>query len=338
MDTNPPSDAAGPFEDWWKPEARELPLEADAPQAGIPVASPPAEATATTPIALPVPPPPPPPVSPVPPVPPGGSDATVEGPPPPGSGPVWSKAKVVAVAVAALVLASGAFLGVRAATSHSTKPVATQGPTGSGNRNGRRPGGRNATVGTLAGVKGSVLTVTTTDGRTVTVNTSASTTVTAQVAATLADVQVGHRVTVRGTSSGAGALTADQITDTGSGPGRRNGGGPPVGATPNAGNPGAPGGPGGSIPAGLAAGTVSAVNGTTITVTGPDGTATTVTPSASLKVTTLQPSSVSALATGQTVRVLGPVGSDGSVTATSIQEGSTFGALGGRRTPPTTTG
>jgi hypothetical protein len=114
-----------------------------------------------------------------------------------------------------------------------------------------------------------------------------------------------------------------------------------VGPTPGSGSPGAsgaPADPGGSIPAGFAAGTVSAVNGTTITVTSPDGTATTVAPSPSVKVTTLQPSSVSALATGQTVRVIGPVGSDGSVTAASIQEGSTFGALGGRRTPPTTTG
>jgi len=126
----------------------------------------------------------------------------------------------VAAGVAALVIVVGAALGLRAATSHSSTVAAgDQGPTAA--KKGR--GGKGATVGKLGGVHGSDLSVTTKDGRTVTVKTSGSTTVTASVAATLADIKVGDRVTVRGTSSSTTAMTADTISDAGGGRSARGG-------------------------------------------------------------------------------------------------------------------
>jgi len=88
-------------------------------------------------------------------------------------------------------------------------------------------------------------------------------------------------------------------------------------------------------------GTVSAVNGTTITVTGNGGAVTPVTTNPSTVVTVFRPSTLAALAVGQTVRVTGPSDGSGTVTASAIQEGADmFGRSGadGPTTSPTTTG
>jgi len=212
----------------------------------------------------------------------------------------------VAAGVATLVLVVGAVVGLRAATSHSS--TVAGGDQGSGAAKKGRSN-KEATVGILAGVHGSDLSVTTKDGRTVTVKTSGSTTVTLSVAATLPDVKIGDRVTVRGTSSAGNAMAADAISDAGAGrPGR--------GGTPS--KTGAGKAQGGQS-AGSFTGTVSVVNGDTITARAKDGTITTITAAPATKITMVKPSSLSALAVGQTVRAIGTTASNGSVTASAIQ-------------------
>jgi len=225
----------------------------------------------------------------------------------------------VAAGVAALVIVVGAALGLRAATSHSSTVAAgDQGPTAA--KKGR--GGKGATVGKLGGVHGSDLSVTTKDGRTVTVKTSGSTTVTASVAATLADIKVGDRVTVRGTSSSTTAMTADTISDAGGGRSARGGKGQ------------------GGQSAGTFTGTVSVIDRDIITAKAKDGTITTITASPSTRVTLVQPSSLSALTVGETLRAVGTSASDGTVTASAIQgmAGGSAGSAPRGEVTTTTTG
>jgi hypothetical protein len=82
----------------------------------------------------------------------------------------------------------------------------------------------------------------------------------------------------------------------------------------------------------LTMGTIASIDGNTMTVTLADGTTTTITTTTDTTVTTTADGTVSDLATGDTVTVAGSAGSDGTVAATSISEGTT-GFGGG--TPPT---
>jgi hypothetical protein len=82
----------------------------------------------------------------------------------------------------------------------------------------------------------------------------------------------------------------------------------------------------------LTMGTIASIDGNTITVTLADGTTTTITTTTDTTVTTTADGTVSDLAAGDTVTVAGSAGSDGTVAATSISEG-TMGFGGG--TPPT---
>ncbi|MDQ6838452.1 MAG: hypothetical protein M3137_09020, partial [Actinomycetota bacterium] len=174
--------SSDPWAEWWQPGVGEAPPEGPGTPIVVPTTPPPAT--------------------------PGGGGGSAE-PPPPSK---RSMGKLVGVGAASLALVAGVIFAVHAATSHSGTAAATNGGT-NGNRNG--PGGRGATSGTLASVHGSVLTVTTTSGKKVTVNTSGSTRVTRSAAGTMADVKVGDRVTVRGTSSATNAVAAEQIGDTG---------------------------------------------------------------------------------------------------------------------------
>ncbi|MFY0406198.1 DUF5666 domain-containing protein [Solicola sp. PLA-1-18] len=91
---------------------------------------------------------------------------------------------------------------------------------------------------------------------------------------------------------------------------------------------GSGGGPGGS--GSMTSGTITAVDGDTVTLETTDGSTVTVTTDSDTTVTTSTEGTVSDLAAGDTVQVQGEE-SDGSVTATSISEGT--GAMGGG-TPP----
>jgi hypothetical protein len=152
--------------------------------------------------------------------------------------------------------------------------------------------------------------------------------VTRTVAGSFADIRTGDRITVRGTGSGTNALAADQVTDMGSTAATQDGG--PAGGLagspargPGGVGPGAAGGPGGGV-----SGTVAAVNGGTLTVTSADGTAVRVTTSSTTTVGVVKAISVQDLTVGQTVRVAGTT-ADGTVTATSIQEGAFTRGPGG---------
>ena len=86
---------------------------------------------------------------------------------------------------------------------------------------------------------------------------------------------------------------------------------------------------------GATSGTVTAVDGDTVTIELEDGSTVTVTASADTTVTTTTDAAVSDLAEGDTITVAGETDDDGNVTATSITEGAlTVGGFGGG-TPPT---
>ena len=70
---------------------------------------------------------------------------------------------------------------------------------------------------------------------------------------------------------------------------------------------------------GFATGTVSAVSGSTITVTGRDGTPSTVDLSSTTAITKTVSGTTGDIAVGQSLTIVGQVGSDGNVQATSIQ-------------------
>lgn len=97
---------------------------------------------------------------------------------------------------------------------------------------------------------------------------------------------------------------------------------------------GAAGGPGTGAGArgGFTAGTITGVDGSTITVKLADGSTVKVSTSASTKVTKTSTTSVNDLATGDTVTVVGAKDASGAVTATRISEGQLGlgGGFGGR--------
>ena len=95
-------------------------------------------------------------------------------------------------------------------------------------------------------------------------------------------------------------------------------------------NGGTPGGAGG----GFASGTITSVDGSTITIKKSDGTTVKVTTSDSTTVTKSSTAKVSDLSTGDTITVIGQADSSGDVTATRISEGDAgFGGFGGGPRP-----
>jgi len=264
-----------------------------------------------------------------------------------------SRRNVLVAAVGAVAIAAAAVVGVNAVSSGSSSATAASatrnGPAGGGGP----PGGGDG--GTIQSINGSTIVVKNRANKTETVQTSASTTVTEAVKGALSDVKVGDHVVVLGSTSGS-SVTANQIVDNGtasnpSGPG--GSGGPPGGQQAPSGasggsssgssssnGPGASGGPpngppsqSGSSPSGASAasgsgpqggaptmGTVTAVNGSTITVQTTSGSSVTVSTSASTTVLVTKAGSVSDLTVGEQIMVRG-TSSNGTVTATSIREG-----------------
>lgn len=100
-----------------------------------------------------------------------------------------------------------------------------------------------------------------------------------------------------------------------------------------------PGGtlPGGADRGGFTSGTVTSVDGDTVTIELADGSTVKVTASADTTVTTTSDADVSDLKKGDTITAIGEADSDGNVTATTISEGQTGfggGGFGGNGTPP----
>jgi hypothetical protein len=93
---------------------------------------------------------------------------------------------------------------------------------------------------------------------------------------------------------------------------------------------------GGGAGGGFTSGTVTAVDGDTVTLELEDGSTVTVTTTDDTTVTTTTDAAVSDLAEGDSLTVVGEADDDGNVSATSISEGATgFGGGMGGGTPPT---
>jgi len=104
----------------------------------------------------------------------------------------------------------------------------------------------------------------------------------------------------------------------------------PDGATGDAPAGGLPGGGAG----GFTSGTVTAVDGSTVTLELDDGSTVTVTTTDDTAVTTTDEASVSDLAEGDSLTVVGETDDDGNVAATSINEGAAgFGGMGAGNRP-----
>lgn len=106
---------------------------------------------------------------------------------------------------------------------------------------------------------------------------------------------------------------------------------PPDGAGfPGGEFPGAGGQPGAGGLGGVTSGTITGIDGDTVTLELAEGSTVTVTASSTTTVTTTSDAAVSDLATGDTVTVFGEADDKGNVaSATSISEGATLGGFGG---------
>ncbi len=267
------------------------------------------------------------------------------------------------MAAGAAVVGAAAVFGISAATSSggssnagaSNQPSASSTPgSGAGQGEGfRRNFAGGGGVGTIASINGANLTLKNGGGKTTKVVTSSKTSVTTTSSGTVGDVEVGDTVTVIGTGASP-AITATRVMDEGkvSADAGNNGPGgfaPPGGGEgrfrPGAnGQPPSGGGPdqrqfpgGGQFPGADGAtaftrGTVASVGDGTFTVTSMDGTAVTVTTSSSTTVSVTRSASVSDLKVGDQVVVRGKR-SNGTITATSIREGSLAGGVFGRNRP-----
>jgi hypothetical protein len=236
--------------------------------------------------------------------PPGGFDAA-----PPAFGPhapafddaaPAGKAGLKTWLTAGLVAAAfglGGFFGIQALTHHTPATASSSLPLPGA---GGFPGG-GGTFGTISAIGSSNLTITMPDGSTINVTTSGSTAVTKSAAGSVSDIHAADHVVIEGTTSGS-TVTADHITDTGA-----NADAGPVGR----------GGPGNAV-----AGTVASIANGAFTVNEATGGTLTVKTAAMTTITVVQPSTVAALAVGDTVRVTGTT-SNGTVAATTIQAGAT---------------
>jgi hypothetical protein len=254
-----------------------------------------------------------------------GPDPTISEPP--GVSHHRGRRTWVIVGVAVVVLGVGAFVGVKAASGGGSKATtaAAQAPADGGQQGTRRGG----TFGTLKSIDGPNLTIETGNGNTMVATTSSSTRFTKTVPGAFSDIKVGDRVIAMGAPNGTDAITAERITDNGTmsgalgepgrgpGQGRRfNGSAPP----PSGSN----GQNGGTRPdaGGFAGGTVKSISGTTLTLTGPNNQAMTVSTTPTTAVSVLKQVSVGDLTVGQPVVVRGPTNSDGTITANTVQEGA----------------
>jgi len=244
---------------------------------------------------------------------------------------------VIAAGVSALIAGGVGFALSRSGGSNASATNA--GTSSTASNNAAPAGARNGTRGKVTKVDGSDITVDATDrnGTTssVVVRTSADTTFTQSVSGTVSDVKAGDNVVVMGTDS-SGTVAATSIMDSGdtafAGRGG-NGNGAQPGTPPSDGNftpphSGANGRPGGGFAGrGFHAGQVTAVNGSSFTISSIDGTEITVTTDSSTTVNVTRSASISDVKTGDTIMATG-TNDNGVVTATSVRIGDA-GFVGG---------
>jgi len=274
-----------------------------------------------------------------------GSDRTAGGRGAPERGRFRNALALSGLGVAAVVLAA-----CGASSSASAPPTSTSGAggTSSGATTPRNPG----TSGTIAAITGTSLEVQSpTTGQT-TVSYTSATTFRQITPTTVSAVTVGSCISAFGTPTSGSASTASRfggpvtattvsvsqpVAGTCSGGFGRSGGGTPPGGTPGTGSrPAGSGGFGGGRFAGgsfaAASGSVTAVNGSTVSVseTNPTTKATSsvvVTLTATTAFTTTGTASPTDLVVGKCARAVGPADGTGAVTATSLTI-STPGANG----------
>ena len=206
-----------------------------------------------------------------------------------------------------LVVAAAACSSASSTTTASSVTTAT--PTTTTTSSSAQ---RQSYSGTVAAVNGDTLTLTTSQG-TVTINISSSTTIEKTVNGTVANLGQGDFVTVSGPADNTGNINATSITvrasgqtspSTGSTFG--NGGGFTV---PNSGASG--------TGTGITIGTISTVNGNSLTVTTTQGQVT-VNIGPDTVIETTESGSSTDLQTGASLTVAGTTSSSGSINATSI--------------------
>ncbi len=263
----------------------------------------------------------------------------------------------IAAGVGAAALTAGAIIGINVAASSADDTAAAsaqqgasgQFPGGGGPGGGFAGGPGGGTVGTIASIDGSTLEVETMDGSTVQVATTADTEVVVSEDGDLADIEVGDHLAVEGSTSGD-EIAANRLIDTGDEEMAGLGAPPDGAAAPSDGAAGQTDGAAGQTDGatgqtdsgpsmgggrGLTRGTVTAIEGDTITLSAEDGSTVTVTASDDTTVSIQRSGAVSDLDEGDTVMVRGET-SDGTVTATSIRSGELPGGRdGGGGMPPT---
>ncbi len=292
------------------------------------------------------------------------------GAPPPGnpsSGGVktWLVAGAVAIVVVIAVV-----VGVNLTDKPNNSQAATTGQAngngatnggGAGNGNGFRGGPGRGVSGTITAISDSAITISSAprnfdgaSGRgqpsngqgsssaqatTYTVKTTSSTTYTKTDVGSVSDLAKGDTVVVIGEDSN-GTVAATRISQTdgadfGVGPQDRSGQNDDNGQTPMPPGGQGPGGQGqgggfGQRPGGFTVGTISAVNGSTLTVTSQSGDSVTVTTTGDTTVSITKKIARSDLAKGDSIRVMGAT-SGTTVTATRVAVGDAAGFGGPAR-------
>jgi hypothetical protein len=223
---------------------------------------------------------------------------------------------IVGGTAAALALAA---CGSGTAATSSSSTTSTSRPAGTG------PGGvaRRGAAGELAQINGTSLILNTTAGD-VTVGYTTTTTITQTKTGVLADIVPGSCVVITGQKDATGTLVASSVrlsqpvngactAGVGNrGPGAGTGTRPNPGGTPRA-TP-APGQP---VPS-FAAGSVTAVNGTAVTVQPTTGAAQAVTVPTTVTVSESSAASPTDLTVGDCIQATGAKDSSGTVAATSL--------------------
>jgi hypothetical protein len=258
--------------------------------------------------------------------------------PPPQKRPAWVP-WLGGLAVA--IVAFGAFFVAKSIAGGSSTPSAVA-STGNANTNANRGNGNSGQAfqgrfpganGEITAINGATLTLKDRQGRSVQVKTTSSTTVTIEKTVGVDAIKTGDRITVAGDASGS-AIAATRITVTDlqiNGRGGGQGGPPPEGGQRR--NFGGQNGSG-QAPSGFVAGTVTKVDGGTITIKSFDGSTKTVTTSSTTTVMKGEQGSLTDLKVAQFVRATGDKDSAGNVTATAINEGAGgFGTFRGQGAP-----
>ncbi len=210
------------------------------------------------------------------------------------------------VGITSLALAAGAAFGLSqsvGSAAAATSPAATVGIVV---EHGRGPNDGSHAGGQVSGVSGTTITVTGRDGTSKTIATTNTTTFELDgSASSLSAIAAGQFIRAEGTSDANGVFTATAVYAS---------------TTQPAGRPGEARQADGSH----AGGQVSGVSGTTITVTGRDGTSKTI---ATTNTTTFEldgsASSLSAIAAGQFIRAEGTSDANGVFTATAVYASTT---------------